>query len=450
VDKAAEIQAGLAYLTSLGRFGMKLTLDRIQALLELLGEPQHTFPVVHIAGTNGKGSTARLIAAAMQSAGFKTGLFTSPHLIRYNERIRINGEPIADESLLDLINHVKPLVPQVTARHGHPTEFEISTAMAFLHFALEKVDIAVIEVGLGGLWDSTNVVKPLLSVITPVSMDHMSRLGDTLAEIAEQKAGIIKQEVPVVCAPQRPEAADVIAEAAHAANSPVYWVKQPEEAVPTQGQVATLYPETWNRWGGVFHLDGPLERWNNISISMLGQHQLVNAAVAATCCQVLAELGFAVGEADVREAFVHTTWPGRLDVVADNPIVILDGAHNVDGARVLRRSLDELFPNMQKALVIGMLAEKQVTEVLDTLIPCADLLVCTAPAAGRTAPATSQELAALAQQIAQRSRLSCVIIEQDDVFTALQVAKQKVGAQGLVCVCGSLYLLGELLQDFQL
>ncbi|HHT28436.1 MAG TPA: bifunctional folylpolyglutamate synthase/dihydrofolate synthase [Firmicutes bacterium] len=455
MDKAAEIKAGLDYLAGLDRFGMKLTLDRIQALMELLGQPQQAFPVVHIAGTNGKGSTARFIAAVMQNAGLNVGLFTSPHLIRYNERIQINGEPISDAALSALINQVKPLVPQVTAEHGHPTEFEISTATAFLHFALEQVDLAIIEVGLGGMWDSTNVVQPVLSVITPVSMDHMSRLGDTLAEIAAQKAGIIKHETPVVCGPQQPVAAEVIAKAAKAANARVYWVKEADVTEhnwedPDNGQVATLYPVTWNKQGGVFHLTGPLEQWNNIAISLLGKHQLVNAAVAATCCQILAELGFPVGETDVREAFVKTTWPGRFDVVSEHPMVILDGAHNVAGAQALRQSLQELFPHMRKVLVMGMLAEKQITEVLSVLLPCADQLVCTAPAGGRTAPVTAVELAALAKDIAQRQGLSCSIEWQNDAYAALQTAEQAAGPDGLVCVCGSLYLIGELLENPEL
>lgn len=435
----------MAYLAGLAKFGMVPTLDRIEALLQALGRPHTRYPVVHVAGTNGKGSTCRMVANALTQSGLRTGMFISPHLIRYNERICVDGRPIADADLLGLIEQVRQLTPSIASRIGHPTEFEMSTAMAFLHFAQANVDVAVIEVGMGGLWDSTNVVQPLVSVITPVSMDHMNRLGNTLGEIAGQKAGIIKPGVPVVCGPQPPEAAAVIAAKAAEMNSPVYWVTAQTTGLPDYGHTVLYEPVAWNAQGGSLHLAGPVEQWRDLHISLLGRHQLENGAVAATTCQLLTQNGVPVGEGDVREAFAVTTWPGRLEVLEREPLLLLDGAHNAAGAQVLRSALHDLFPQYRKTLVLGMLAEKQVAEVLAVLLPEADTLVCTAPAGGRTPPLAPAALAAQARSVADRLGLAKLrIVVQSGAWEALMWAKAQVSSDAMVCLCGSLYMVGEV------
>lgn len=444
MDSKTALDEALAFLTSLTRFGIRPTLDRVRVMLSMLNEPHTRYPVVHIAGTNGKGSTARFIAGALQEAGLLTGLFTSPHLVRYNERLMLQGHPIADDELLSLVDEVRPVVAETARLVGHPTEFEVATVLAFSHFARRGVDIAVIEVGMGGRWDSTNVVDPCLSVITPIAMDHMDRLGNTLAEIAAEKAGIIKPDRPVVAAAQDEEAARVIAEKARAQRSPVTWVCE-EQAAKATWCDSRFTALNWDLTGGRFHLDSGGERWTDIQVGMLGYHQISNAALAAVACRRLYELGFPVSEKDVRRALDSVRWPGRLELIQRSPFVLLDGAHNAQGARALADALGQLFPDRRKVLVLGMMGDKQVDEVLAALLPQASAVYCTAPASSRTAPLGPQELAQHVGRVAENLHLHPEPVRViDDAWSAVRQAVAEAGPDDVICVCGSLYLVGEV------
>jgi dihydrofolate synthase/folylpolyglutamate synthase len=449
-DSDSKVREGLAYLAGLARFGIVPTLDRMYAMLESLGRPETRYATVHVAGTNGKGSTARFIAAALQEAGQRVGLFTSPHLVHYNERIMVQGEPIDNASLLGLLDKVKPLAAQTSRTIGHPTEFEMSTIMAFLHFAREDVDVAVIETGMGGVWDCTNVLQPLLSVITSISMDHTERLGGTLAEIAAQKAGIIKPGRPVVVAPQEDAAAQVLEAAARAQGAPLTWVRSHAGARPApssgcQEGVAWFAPLQWDLGGGRFHLTGPQGDWRDLRVAMLGPHQITNAAVAATACQELIRWGWSIGEEHVRAALLATRWPGRLEIVSEAPVLLLDGAHNAGAARALGESLQVLFPGRRRILVLGVLAEKEVLEVLAALLPQAAGVVCTAPASSRSAPLSPADLAAAVRRVCEKLDLPDLeLLEQPGAGKAVRQALAMAGPDDVVCVCGSLYLVGEI------
>ncbi|NLN20210.1 MAG: bifunctional folylpolyglutamate synthase/dihydrofolate synthase [Firmicutes bacterium] len=444
MESKTAVEEALAFLTSLTRFGIRPTLDRMRVMLSMLDEPHTRYPVVHIAGTNGKGSTARFIAGALQEAGLVTGLFTSPHLVRYNERMMLQGRPIADDELLSLVDEVRPVIAETARLSDHPTEFEVATVLAFSYFARRRVDVAVVEVGMGGSWDSTNVVDPCLSVITPIAMDHMDRLGHTLAEIAGEKAGIIKPGRPVVAAAQEEEAARVIAEKARAQGSPLIWVrdKQDAESDRCDSRFTAL---GWDLTGGRFHLDSRGEHWSDVQVGMLGRYQISNAALAAVACQLLAEQGFPVRENHVRAALKSVRWPGRLELIHESPFVLLDGAHNAQGARALADALGQLFADRRRALILGMMGDKQVDEVLSALLPQAAAVYCTAPASSRTAPLRPKELAQHVGRIAESLHLHLESVRAiDDAWAAMQQALAESGPDDVLCVCGSLYLVGEV------
>ena len=462
-DAQANTQAiaqGLAYLADLAKFGLVPTLERIEYLLRSLGQPQLKYPVVHVAGTNGKGSTARYIAQILTESGLAVGLFTSPHLEKYNERIMVQGRQISDADLLALIEVMKPLAQAAVAEVGHPTEFEMSTAMAFYHFAQVHVDIAVVEVGMGGLWDSTNVVRPLVSIITPVGMDHMNRLGNTLAEIATQKAGIIKQGCPVVVAPQKDAALASILAVARRQQAPVFHVPAAGEICTAQVEDAQhvdveIVPHSWGIAGGKFGLRGAGWAWDRLQIRLLGRHQIDNAAVAVTACRVLVQAGLHITPTQVELGLWNTFWPGRLELLeplelsSGQPKLLLDGAHNAEGAAVLAQALREIFNGRKITLVIGVLAEKPVADELRLLLPLAARVICTAPKHGRTPPLPPAELAKMvAVSVADLGLAPLPVTAEPDSVTAVRTALSGAGEDDVVCVCGSLHLVGEVRSTF--
>jgi len=422
--------AAADYWRQLRRFGEKPGLARIRFLMERLGHPETAYPAVHVAGTNGKGSTAAMIASVLRAAGYSVGLFTSPHLVRYNERIVVDGAPIADEDLAALFGRLHEHV-EAAAREpgvGQPTEFEVGTAVALAYFAQRAVDVAVVEVGLGGRFDSTNVVRPLVSVITPIGLDHTRVLGGTLEHIAREKAGIIKPGAPVVCAHQPEEAQAVIAARAAESRSPLYeagrdfgWELQSADA---GGTCFTF------RWGAdaVEHLHVPL----------LGPHQAHNGAVAVAALRVAAEAGFPVSEDALRRGLAAVRWPGRMELVPGRPALLFDGAHNAEGARALAEGLRAVFPERKPVFVLGVLAEKPVDAMLETLLPLGRAAVVTAPQHGRGRPVEPEELARRAAGLVPE------IAVEADPLAAMARAKELAGAEGLVVVTGSLYLVGEV------
>ncbi|CCO07672.1 bifunctional folylpolyglutamate synthase/dihydrofolate synthase [Desulforamulus hydrothermalis] len=416
----------IQYLKGLTKFGMNLGLDRIRELLRRLGNPHRHLKIIHIGGTNGKGSTTAMISSILRAAGFKTGMFTSPHLHSYTERFIINGQPVAPSQLAELISEIRPhLDDMVKEGFEHPTEFEVSTALALLYFARQQVDYVALEVGLGGAIDSTNVVIPQVSVITNVALDHMDLLGQTVEEIARVKAGIIKKGVPVVTAATG-TALEVIRQVA-AAN---------QSRLVTVGREVSWHTGQSPGQGGCRQLviNGQYHNYH-IKLPLLGRHQQINAATAVAAVETLFSGCRRLPAAVVEEGLRRVEWPGRLEVVGQNPTVLLDGAHNHAGAQALRQALQEYFANRQVIFVLGMLADKQRQQVVDELAPLAKAVIVTRPGHPRAG-----DWYRLAEYV-KKYLPNVEIVEE--VPQAVNRALAKAGAADVVCITGSLYMVAD-------
>ncbi len=349
-------------------------LDRMNKLMELLGNPHESFPSVHVAGTKGKGSTSSFIASAMQAAGYKVGLYTSPHLVEFQERISINGLWISKEDLISLTDELRPLTEVVK----DATTFELTTALAFLYFQRQKVDLAVLEVGLGGRLDATNVIKPVVSVITPVSYDHMAVLGNTLTEIAYEKGGIIKPGVPVVIAPQVDEAMNELVRLAAERNSAL---TQVEKAFNYQEISHTLSAQKIE----VLRTDDPITTKRDslarkelkLSLPLLGRHQMENAVTALAALDELVRAGFKLSRRGVQQGFRQVVWPTRFELLRRKPPVVIDSAHNGDSMRRLVETLDEYFPGKEFILIFGASADKEFDSMLKFILPRVEAVIAT-------------------------------------------------------------------------
>lgn len=356
----------------------KFDLARMVDFMEFLGNPHQSYAVIHVAGTKGKGSVCALCANALRSAGYRVGLYTSPHMEDYAERIQINGVPIPHEELIALVNQIRPELDKGTQL----TTFEITTALAFLYFALNKVDVVVAEVGLGGRLDATNIITPKVSVITSLSLDHVEVLGDTLEKIAAEKAGIIKPNIPVVSSPQRESARRVLEEIAAQKNSPFYLVGRDTLFAPQTHSLREQTLWVWHPVRGVEAAPPLLGQANeaqplSLTIPLLGQHQVENAATAYTALQVIQRQGFAISEKALQEGFATVRWPGRLEILHQAPFVVLDSAHNRDSACRLRQAIEELFPERSVILIFGVSEDKDVSGMLTELSPLATKLIVT-------------------------------------------------------------------------
>ena len=428
-----------AYLKSLKRFGEKPGLARIRRVLTHLADPHLAYPVVHVGGTNGKGSVVAMTASVLAAAGYRTGMFTKPHLVRYNERIRVNGEEIPDDALAALFEETAAAVERAKAELGadDPTEFEVGTAVMFLHFARVKVDVAVVEVGLGGRLDSTNVVEPRVVALGPTALDHTAVLGPDLASIAREKAGIFKRGVPAVLAPQPPEALAEYRKAAESAGCPLALVRRREAWDPG----ARPRGEVWYReveWGpGGGRLDVATERreYRDLEISLLGRHQLQNVAVAVGVLDLLGDL---VPEEALRRGLKEARWPGRLELVPGKPRLIFDGVHNPGGAEAFAASFGALFPGERPVFVIAALGEKDAEGMLKPLQPFIKEAIFTKPSSSRLPPASPE---ALAEKACSLGIPSTAVTPAS---LALEEACRRAGPEGMVCALGSLYLVGEL------
>ncbi len=362
-DPETSYNAALDYLYSFVDYSLKhsselakadFNLDRMRLLMAELGNPQDRYPTVHVAGTKGKGSTCALIASGLQAAGLRVGLYTSPHLLDYTERIRINSEPISHLALVDLAEKIKPVV----ARVPKLTTFEITTALAFMHFAEQHVDAAVIEVGLGGRLDATNVVLPKVSVITSLSYDHMAVLGNTLAQIAGEKAGIIKPGVPVISAPQKDEALEVLVRVAAERRAPFTLV----------GRDITFEPLRHSLDGQSLKVRKDMDAYT-FTIPLLGAHQVQNAAVAAAALWTVRGQRIGVPDSAIQQGFASVKWPARFDVVRREPPVIFDSAHNQDSFARLRQALEDYFPGRKVYLVFGASEDKNIPGMFSEIKP---------------------------------------------------------------------------------
>ncbi|NLW58919.1 MAG: bifunctional folylpolyglutamate synthase/dihydrofolate synthase [Firmicutes bacterium] len=425
-------EQALAYIHSRNRFGIKLGLDRMRALLTILGAPHRQYPVIHIAGTNGKGSTTALVGAVLKTAGYRVGAFTSPHLSSYCERLAINGAPIPPARLAALVDAVRPVVEEAALdpRIGHPTEFEFGTLLALKYFAEEQVNLAVIEVGMGGRLDATNVLTPLVAGIAHIALDHQEYLGTDLVSIAREKAGIIKPGIPVVFGPQAPEANAVLEETARSVAAPCYRVGKEIGCRLVRVDLSGTHLEL--QWQ-----DEPAFP---VRVNLYGAHQAANAALAFGLLQIVKAQGFPWSQHHLMAGFAKVTWPGRMEFFPGPPALMLDGAHNPDGVTNLAHGLCQLFPEHRIRLVVGILDNRPV-EKMGTIL--ASILgaklhrvyVTTVPDA-KTAPS--------ARLVRCFQGLGVSTVALDDPLTALKTALAELEEDELLVVCGSLYLVGFL------
>lgn len=420
-------EEAIAFLESLAPSGVRLGLDRIHTALHALGNPEQQYPVVHVAGTNGKGSTCAFVASCLGAHGHKVGLYTSPHLEKVNERIRINGEDISDALLGQRITEVLARYPDAAASPPPLTYFEFGTVVALWHFAQTGVDVAVLETGLGGRLDATTAARPVVTAITPIGFDHMAYLGDTLGAIAREKAGIIKPRVPVVCSRQSPEALDVLVQVARDNAAPLFLEGRDFHLEAGPGQ-----PE-----GRTFTYRGLRMTVPDLRLSLRGAHQTQNAAVALACVELLADRALPSSPQSVSAGLAAARWPGRLESFAGHPEVILDGAHNAAGAEALARALDDLYPDREVHLVFGVLEDKDYRPILQTLLPrCTTVHLTPVPT-----PRTLLPERYLAQAQALCAHVQAYAAPAEALAGARSAAER---GQGLVVGSGSLFLVGAL------
>jgi dihydrofolate synthase/folylpolyglutamate synthase len=403
----------LAYIYALGRFGMRPGLAKIKTLLNSLGNPQDKMAVVHVAGTNGKGSTAAFLSAILAAGGYQAGLYTSPHLINFTERLKINGVEITEAEIVPLASRVIAAAPPET------TFFELVTAMAYLHFADKGVGLAVMEVGMGGRFDATNAADGILSVITPVALDHCEHLGDTLSAIALEKAGIIKAGRPVVVSQQAAGVLEVLKEAAGQSGSHLY----------LDGKD---YTSRWDADGLAYQ--GLHCCLSGLSPGIGGSYQATNAGLAICAAELLSQAGFPLQVQALRSGIDGACWPGRMEMLPGTPRVLLDGAHNPAGSAALAEAVAEI-PRQRLLLVAGIMGDKDLEGILAPLLSLADSLYAVAPSLPRALP--SAELATFC-----RDR-GMPVVDAGSVAEGLALAQQAAGTEDLILVCGSLFTVGE-------
>ncbi len=427
----------------------KFDLAYVREMLAAIGNPERRFPSVLIAGTNGKGSTAATLSSILRVAGYKTALYTSPHLVSINERMRVNGEAIADVEFSEIYDRVERTAEELLHSGKlpwHPSFFEMLTVMAFEYFASIGVEIAVLEVGMGGRLDATNVVDPLLSVIADISLDHQKYLGDTIGEIAREKTGIIRENGLVVTLPQHPEANDVIGHTIldhHATGiSAVKYVPpvSPGAAEFLAGRVVSVpgrirYPLAV--MGEEILVDSPLA----------GRHQLRNIALAIAAAEELGRFGFKVSPHQVEQGIRETHWPGRFQVLPPSPntrqrTIVLDVAHNPAGAWALRSTLSETFPDREFTIVFGAMSDKAIQEMADILFPVAQHVVAT-PIANPRAATTEQLQHA-------GSRTGTPMVTAESVDAALARASELTPSNGVIVVTGSIFLVGDAMKAMEI
>ena len=437
-------EEALAYINSFinaerspdfSRLARLYNLDRISRLLNRLGNPHRNLKVIHVAGSKGKGSTATFIASILTRAGFKTGLFTSPHLVSPRERCRIDSEPISTSAFADCVNRLKPEIEAVSGIDGigDVSFFEIYTALAFAYFADEGVNFAVVEVGLGGRLDATNIVSPLVSVITQISLEHTTILGNTHEAIAKEKAEIIKPDRPVVLAPQSEEAQSVFEVVAADRNAPVSLV----------GRDVTWKHGTHDIHGQTFDVRTPSESYSNLFLPVFGVHQAINAATAVACIDRMHESGYEISETGVHGGLRGVHLPGRLQLVGRDPYILLDGAHSPASAEALRDTIREVFRYERLILVAGFMRDKDLRGIGETLCPMADTVIATEM---RDNPrgVGADEIVRTWSDIGSSLRVN------SSVGDAISEAKSIASSSDMICITGSMILIGEAMRELGL
>ncbi|MCR4290962.1 MAG: bifunctional folylpolyglutamate synthase/dihydrofolate synthase [Candidatus Scalindua sp.] len=409
-------------------------LKRMEEMMSFVGDPHVKRRSVHITGTKGKGSTSIIIASVLEALGMKTGLFTSPHLIYLGERMKVNGRMISQKTFVQLINMLKPYIDRITLKNPilMPTFFEIVTAIAFLYFEKEKTDISVMEVGMGGRLDSTNIILSEVSVITPIGYDHTDRLGQTLDRIAFEKAGIIKEGVPVISSIQEPDALAVISERCKEKKSPLYLV----------GKDVLIHDIKVTKRSGVFGTEFEIETWRNnyknIFLPLVGRHQVENCATAIGSLEVLSETGVIKADNElIINALAKIRCPARIEVTSKKPLIIVDTAHTVASMKILRESIKENFSFRKLVLIIGLSSDKDVEGILKEITSISDDLILTRT--GNPREAEPEQMAVMAKRFPHNNLM---VIE--DIGEALKEAKRIAKRDDLICITGSFFLAGKV------
>lgn len=419
-------EEAMKYITEVGNFGSNYGLERTYKLLEHLGNPERDLKLIHIAGTNGKGSTTSMITEILMGEGYKVGMYTSPFIEEFEERIQINRNNIPKESLAILMDEIKVAVDKVIeAGYNHPTEFEIITVLMLLYFKKENIDFGVIEVGLGGTLDSTNVIKPIIQVITSISFDHTNLLGNTLEKIAREKAGIIKKGIPTVIYPQQEEVLKVIKNKCFEMDSELY-IANNENL----------------KFKNIVNLDKPYQllKYNNeidILLPLLGEHQIINLSVAMQAIEVLNNKNIIdISIANIVKSIKNVSWKGRLEVLSNNPYVVIDGAHNIQGIKTLSRNIKKYFKYENLYLILGILADKDVEEMIKIITPMAKKVYSVTPNSIRG------ELAESLKDEVSKFNKNCKAFDKYDeaYLEALNDASEK----DLILASGSLYMIGDM------
>ncbi|NOZ60902.1 MAG: bifunctional folylpolyglutamate synthase/dihydrofolate synthase [Calditrichaeota bacterium] len=426
VEKTMNYAQAVDYLFSLTSLGWKLGLNKIRSLLKELDNPHEKYRVIHVGGTNGKGSTSSMLASILQQSGYRTGLFTSPHLIRVGERIKIDGLPISREDLVFYIEKLKPLFTKYKC-----TFFEALTAIGFTYFADQKVEVAVIEVGLGGRLDATNVVNPLLSIITNVNFDHMKQLGYDRKSIAREKAGIIKENSICITNNKYQSVARVFAEAGLRKNTKLI----------SLSELMRVNNAVYGEEETVFDLAINGSFFPRLRLSLLGPHQVENAALAVTAAKILQERFLPLKNDDIYAGLAQVNWPGRLQLISKKPRLLADVAHNPDGARALAKSVQKIFHYRRLYLLMGVMRDKEYEKMIKRLAPMVHCFIAVSPDYYRSL---------VAKKLAQSARKYCRQVKSfGQVFQGIDYALKQAKEDDLIVCTGSHFTIGEVLQYFE-
>jgi dihydrofolate synthase/folylpolyglutamate synthase len=413
-------QKSLDYLYRLEKFGMIFGLTQVERILNAIGNPHKEIQVIHIGGTNGKGSTAAMMSSILQKEGYRVGLYTSPHLIRFTERIKVNGKEIEEEEVAALTERMRKEI-EVAGINLPFTFFDFTTAMALCYFNQRWVDLAILEVGLGGRLDSTNVVDPLISIITNIAKDHEGYLGKTISKIAREKAGIIKKGRPLITAATQPQVLRLFSTLCQGKGSPYFRVGKEFRYVRGED--------------GDFDYEGLNRKLWSIHLTLKGFHQVINATTALGAMEVLEDLGYPVSTTAMMDGLREVDWPGRLEMVSSSPRVLLDGAHNPAGALVLKESLEKEFQYHRLILLIGIMKDKDIQSMLHLLAPLADHIILTKPHTDRATPPMLLKKAL--DQNGEKAEIA------EDLKDAIERGLSLTQEEDLLCITGSLYTVGE-------
>lgn len=409
----------IEYIHSAYWTGTKTGLKRTQELLALLGNPEKQLKYVHVAGTNGKGSFCAMLSSILTAAGYKTGLYTSPYVNRFNERMAVNGNPIADEKLVAIIEKIRPLVDSMEEK---PSEFELITCAAMEYFFEESCDIVVLEVGMGGEWDSTNVIeKPELVVITAMAYDHMKYLGTTMTEIASAKAGIIKNGCPTLIYGENPEAEEVFKQTCCRRESTLYY-SHPEKVTEDRDSIH----------GHTFRYPG----YGELHLTLIGPHQIHNAALVLQAVELLKKQGWGISKDAVHKGLERVSWPARMELLCEKPVILLDGGHNPQGAQAAAAALKELFPRKKIRFLMGVMADKDVDTMVESLLPLAERFYTVTPHNPR---------AMAAETLARKLKdLGVRAAAYEPLEAGIEAFVKEAGEEDILCAIGSLYLAGDV------